>query len=29
MFALADQDGSGHIDYTEWQIGTISKRNIL
>jgi Ca2+-binding EF-hand superfamily protein len=29
LFALADQDGSGEIDYSEWAVATINKRAIL
>jgi len=29
LFAIADQDGSGEIDYSEWAVATINKRSIL
>jgi len=29
VFKKADQDGSGEIDYTEWAVATINKRNVL
>ena len=29
VFAKADIDGNGEIEYTEWLIGTISKRDVL
>ena len=29
LFAAADTDGSGEIDYSEWAIATINKRNVL
>ena len=29
VFKLADQDGSGGIDYSEWAVATINKRSIL
>ena len=29
IFATADTDGSGEIDYSEWAVATISKENIL
>lgn len=29
LFDKADQDGSGAIDYSEWQIATINKYSIL
>lgn len=29
LFAIADSDGSGAIDYSEWQIATINKFDIL
>lgn len=29
IFAKADIDGSGEIDYSEWVVATIDKRNLL
>lgn len=29
LFAIADADGSGEIDYSEWQVATINKYNVL
>ena len=29
VFKMADQDGSGEIDYSEWAVATINKRSIL
>jgi calcium-dependent protein kinase len=29
IFDAADQDGNGEIDYSEWQIATINKNQIL
>jgi calcium-dependent protein kinase len=29
LFKAADIDGNGELDYSEWQIATINKRNIL
>ncbi len=29
MFALADTDGNGEIDYLEWQVATINKYDLL
>jgi calcium-dependent protein kinase len=29
VFKLADSDGSGEIDYSEWQVATINKLDIL
>jgi calcium-dependent protein kinase len=29
LFKLADQDGNGEIDYSEWQVATINKYGIL
>ena len=29
VFKMADQDGSGGIDYSEWSVATINKRSIL
>ena len=29
LFKKADSDGSGAIDYSEWAVATINKRNIL
>lgn len=29
VFKVADADGSGEIDFTEWSLATINKRSIL
>lgn len=29
VFAVADADGSGAIDYSEWQVATINKFDVL
>jgi calcium-dependent protein kinase len=29
LFKLADQDGNGEIDYSEWQVATINKYEVL
>lgn len=29
FFAVADADGSGEIDYVEWQVATINKLGVL
>lgn len=29
LFAIADADGSGEIDYSEWQVATINKYSVL
>ena len=29
LFAIADSDGSGEIDYSEWQVATINKYEVL
>ena len=29
IFIAADQDGNGEIDYSEWQVATINKYDIL
>lgn len=29
LFAQADADGSGEIDYSEWAVATINKRSVL
>jgi calcium-dependent protein kinase len=29
MFKNADLDGNGEIDYTEWEVATINKYNVL
>lgn len=29
VFKIADADGNGEIDYSEWQIATIDKYDIL
>lgn len=29
IFKAADQDGNGEIDYSEWQVATINKYDIL
>ena len=29
LFAIADSDGSGEIDYSEWQVATINKYDAL
>ena len=29
LFKIADQDGNGEIDYSEWQVATINKYDVL
>lgn len=29
IFEKADADGNGYLDYSEWQVATINKRNVL
>jgi Ca2+-binding EF-hand superfamily protein len=29
LFKLADSDGNGEIDYSEWQVATINKYDVL
>ena len=29
LFSIADMDGNGEIDYSEWQVASINKYNIL